>query len=280
MWTLLKLLAIAGLCYLAVTAWVYFSQRRLLYYPTHSMEMSPSDVGLTHEDVRLINGFGTRLHGWWLPRKDARFVVLFSHGNGGNVSHRVETFRIFHRLGLATFIYDYSGYGQSGGQPSEEATRADARAAWDWLIKEQNIAPDRIILFGRSLGGAVTAQLAADLAAEGTAPAGIIMESTFTSVADMGEHLYPWLPVRQLVRYRYDSGHNLADIRLPALFAHAPEDEIIPFELGRRLYESYRGPKTFMPLRGDHNSGYLLMGSRYPEGLDRFLATVEQERAP
>ena len=276
MWTILKVLAFASACYAALAAWVYFSQQGLLYFPSRTISATPAEAGLDYEDVWLTNGLGTRIHAWWLPCRNARFTLLFSHGNGGNISHRIESYRIFHALKLSVLIYDYSGYGQSRGEPGEEATSADVRAAWDWLVKEEGILPDSIILFGRSLGGAVAAGLAKDLEREGGAPAGIILESTFTSVPDMGAVLYPWLPVRFLSRYRYDARADLAGLSLPALFAHGKDDEIVPYSLGRRLYESYQGPKSFFELSGDHNGGYYHMGQAYLDGLERFLAELEQ----
>jgi len=279
MWTALKIIAIIGLCYAAITAWVYFSQRKMLYFPTRTLAATPADAELNHEEVWLTNTIGTRIHAWWIPHENARFTVLFSHGNGGNISHRLETFRIFHELGLSIMIYDFSGYGQSEGEPSEDATRADAHAAWDWLVNDEKIAPDSIILFGRSLGGAITAGLAGDLTQDGVSPAGIILESTFTSVPDMGAYIYPWLPVRLLSRYQYNSVTGLNDVRLPALFSHSQDDEIVPYALGRTLFESYQGPKSFLELPGDHNGGYALMGQGYLNGLNQFLTTLEKERS-
>lgn len=264
-------------CYIAIAGWVYFSQKRLLYHPWQELVATPEDVGLEYKDALFTNELGTPIHGWWLPHENARHTVLFSHGNGGNISHRLETFRIFHQLGLSLFIYDYSGYGQSGGDCSEEGTQADARAAWDWLVNKQGVRPESIVLFGRSLGGAVTAQLAADLCNQGHCPAGLILESTFTSVPDMGAHIYPWLPVRQLATYQYNSVKALSDVRLPALFAHSPNDDIVPYESGRALYEGYQGPKHFMEMVGDHNHGYLEMGPRYPEELNRFLTSLTKQ---
>lgn len=275
MWTLLKIASLLILGYVLVAAWVYGSQRRMLYHPTRSLTATPSDIGLKYTDVHLITRLGTDVHGWWLPCHGARRTLLFCHGNGGNISHRLESLRLFHALGLSVLVFDYSGYGLSKGTPSEKATRADARAAWDWLMKEAEIAPRSVVLFGRSLGGAVAAGLAGELALEGVEPAGIILESTFTSVPDMGAYLYPWLPVRPLVKDRYNAADELAGLRLPALFGHSPDDDVVPYALGRSLYETYPGPKTFLPMRGGHNSGYLDMGKAYPDGLDRFLSTLE-----
>ncbi|MBU4191464.1 MAG: alpha/beta hydrolase [Proteobacteria bacterium] len=282
MTTLLKIVAVLAAAYVCLTVWVYLSQRRLLYQPTRTVTATPADIGLAYEDVRLVNALGTELHGWWLPHPQARFTLLFCHGNGGNVSHRLHSLRLFHDLGLSVLIFDYSGYGRSLGEPSEVATRADARAAWDWLA-QRGIDPGSVILFGRSLGGAVAARLAADVvadvAAEGTPVAGLILESTFTSVPDMGARLYPWLPVRLLVRDRYDSTRALAGLQTPALFIHSPDDEIVPHALGLALYDGYQGPKSFLALTGGHNDGFLLSGQDYVAGLVRFLAGL-QVRAP
>lgn len=275
MWTILKIAGLLALLYGAMVAWMYLSQRRLLYMPRANLAATPSDAGLTYEDVHLTNGLGTPIHAWWLPHDQPRFTLLFSHGNGGNISHRLETLRIFHGLGLSVLIYDYSGYGLSQGKPSEEATRADVRAAWDWLVRERDIDPGSIILFGRSLGGGVAAELAAKLTGQGVNPAGLILESTFTSIPDMGADIYPWLPVRQLARFRYDSENALRDVRLSALFLHGRDDDVIPFRLGRRLHDGYAGPKAFLELLGDHNSGFLFSGAVYVDGLDRFLSGLK-----
>lgn len=276
MWTALKILAFLGLCYAAVIVWMYISQRKMLYYPKQEMTASPDDIGLAHEDIWMTTRLGTRIHGWWLPHHAPRFTLLFSHGNGGNLSHRLDTLRILHDLEVNVLVYDYSGYGQSQGEPGEAATAADVRAAWDWLVQEQGIAPKSIILFGRSLGGAVAAGLVAELAGNAQIPVALIMESTFTSVPDMGAYMYPWLPVRLLARYRYDSVTNLTGLDLPGLFLHSQNDEIIPYALGRRLHKSYQGPKTFLELSGDHNSGFLASGTLYPEGLNHFLSSLEK----
>jgi hypothetical protein len=271
MWTALEIAGGAGVIYASVAAWVFFTQRGLVFCPRKELVATPDQEGLVFEDVWLTTGQGTRIHGWWLPCETSDRVLLLCHGNGGNISYLMETYRIFHDLGLSVLAFDYSGYGQSGGQPSERATRSDARAAWDWLVREKGIGPERVVLFGRSLGGGVAARLAADLTTEGTAPGGLIMESTFTSLTAMGSARYPWLPVRWLARDRYDSVRALSGVRVPSLFLHSPEDDLIPYAMGRKLYERYAGPKLFWALSGDHNCGFTT-SSEYAEGLRRFLA--------
>ncbi|OIQ49772.1 Alpha/beta hydrolase family protein [Pseudodesulfovibrio hydrargyri] len=270
MWTALKIAGGAGVAYAAVAAWVFLTQRGLVYCPRRELIATPDQAGLSFKDVWLSTGPGTRIHGWWLPCEGANRVLLLCHGNGGNISHLMETYRIFHDLGLSVLSFDYSGYGRSGGRPSEKATRHDARAAWDWLVRDKGFEPGRVILFGRSLGGGVAARLAADLGEAGTEPGGLIMESTFTSMTDMGAARYPWLPVRWLVRHRYDSVRALDAVRVPALFLHSPEDDLVPYAMGRALYAGYAGPKLFWALSGDHNCGFMST-SGYTEGLRRFL---------
>lgn len=278
MGTALKLIGAAVICYGAVIVWMYLSQRKMLYYPKTEHVASPELIGLPYEDVTVLNGLGNHIHAWWVPHPDARFTILFSHGNGGNISHRLETLRIFHEMGISTLVYDYSGYGKSEGEPGEGAMRSDAMAAWNWLVKTQNVSPESVILFGRSLGGAVTARLAADVLDRGYRPAGLVLESTFTSIPDMGAYMYPWLPVRFLARYKYDSESALRGHDLPILFGHSQEDEIVPYALGRRLYTSYAGPKAFMEMQGGHNSGYLFMGDAYIKELEQFFSTLEKEK--
>ncbi|WP_229590986.1 alpha/beta hydrolase [Pseudodesulfovibrio sediminis] len=277
MWTTLKLIGLLALCYGAIIVWMYFSQRGMIYLPRQALVATPDEIGLPFEDVRLTNRLGTEIHGWWLPVEHPRFTLLFSHGNGGNISHRLESLRIFHDLGLNVLIYDYSGYGQSHGEPGETATQADARAAWDWLVENRKVSPDSIILFGRSLGGAVATALTAELAeTHATLPAGLILESTFTSVPDMGASLYPWLPVRYLARYQYDSETALSALDVPALFLHSRDDDVVPYTLGHRLFTRYKGRKSFAELQGDHNTGFLETGQSYAGALDSFLATLAQ----
>lgn len=246
----------------------------MLYRPRRIIEETPAENGLHHENLWLTTALGTRIHAWWIPHENPRFTLLFCHGNGGNMGHRIESLHIFHQLGLSTLLFDYSGYGRSRGKPSEAATQADARAAFDWLVNEKGIDPATIILFGRSLGGAIAGKLATEIIQTGATPAAMILESTFPSVPDIGAKIYPWLPVRLLSKYQYNTVKAIAPLTIPALFGHSPQDDVIPYALGRELFESYSGPKTFMEMRGGHNAGFLAMNEEYPRKLDQFLATL------
>lgn len=266
--TRLLLLLIAGplALYLLYLAALCFLQGSIVYQPTRRLDALPSQAGLEYEDVFFPAEDGLRLHGWLIPAKPERAVVLFCHGNAGNISHRLETAAIFRHLGLTTFLFDYRGYGQSQGRPSEEGTYADALGAWRWLTGERGVEPGRIVAWGRSLGGAVAAELAAR-----ESPAALVLESTFTSAPDLAARYYRLAPARLLCRYSYATLERLPRVRCPVLVVHSRTDEIIPFEHGQRLFEAATQPKGFLEIGGSHNEGYLLSSERYAKGVNRFL---------
>ena len=246
---------------------LYLLQPRMVFLPSSDLMETPADWGLAYEDVWLRTDDGVRLHAWYLPRPGARQVLLFFHGNAGNISHRRESLEIFHRLGLAVLIPDYRGYGQSDGRPSEAGLYRDAAAAWDYLVRQRGIAPDAIVIFGRSLGGAVAAHLAA-----GVQPAALILESTFSSARDLAQTLNPLLARMTVLRFRFETAKAVAAVRCPVLVLHSRNDEIIPYALGRKVYDAAHQPKAFQHLLGDHNQGFLRSQPSYEQGLATFLA--------
>jgi fermentation-respiration switch protein FrsA (DUF1100 family) len=240
-------------------------EHRFIFFPTRELIGSPRDAGLDYSDVYLTTEDGVRLHGWWVPAQPERAVLVFFHGNGGNISDRVESIRQFHDLDLSVFIVDYRGYGRSEGTPSEAGTYLDAEAAWAYVRSELGVAADRIVLFGRSLGAAVAIELATR-----HTPKAIIVESAFSSIPAMAAATMP-LPVGPFLRTRYD---NLAKIGLmpcPVLVVHSRDDEIIPFRQGEALFDAAPEPKAFVELRHGHNEGFILSGERYTGGLQVFL---------
>ena len=255
-----------GYVVLAVLAFLLADS--LVFFPHRELRTDPSERGLEYEDVSFRAGDGTLLHGWFLPGK-GRGTLLFCHGNAGNISHRLDSLEIFHRLGLSVFLFDYRGYGISEGKPSEEGVYSDVEGAWRWLTEERGIRPEAIVLFGRSLGGA-----AAAWAAQKYSPAGLILESTFTSLADIGKHHYFFLPVKLIVGNSFDTLGKMKNISCPVLVAASPEDEIVPGEQGQILFEAARPPKSFLQLKGDHNWGFMSTGRAYVQGLDTFLDEV------
>ncbi|MFZ2524564.1 MAG: alpha/beta hydrolase [Candidatus Ferrigenium altingense] len=268
-WHILGILAAA---YGGLALLLYFFQARLVFYPETGREIiaTPGQAGLQYEDIRLTTSDGLDLHGWHIPAPQThaqpRGTVLFLHGNAGNISHRIDSLQMFHRLGYSTLIFDYRGYGNSGGTPSEQGTYRDAEAAWRYLTEQRRIPSCRIVLFGESLGGAVGAWLAAR-----QKPAALVIASGFTSVPGLARHFYPYLPVQWLARIRYDTEKNLRAVAAPVLIAHSPEDEIIPFEHGQALFEAANPPKRFLELAGGHNDGFIFMRASWVEALGDFL---------
>lgn len=263
-------LLLAGVFYISFCAILFFSQTRIVYYPERHIITTPSAIQLSYRDVTFSAEDGTRLTGWYIPAESSKGVILFCHGNAGNISHRLDTIDLFHRLGYSTFIFDYRGYGKSEGSPSEGGTYQDVEAAWNYLVRTEGIANTAIIIFGRSLGSSIGAWLASR-----EQPAACILESSFTSAKDVAATLYPYLPVSILCRYKYDSVQALKTARCPLLFIHSTDDEIIPFRLGRRLFEAAPEPKTFLEIEGDHNAGFLLSSKKYEAGIRTFLDSLK-----
>lgn len=261
--------------YLAVVFLVFAAQAQLIYFPKTERELAvtPERVGLAYESVEIITSDDETIHGWFVPVADAKGTMLFFHGNGGNISHRVDYMPMFQLLGYNLFIIDYRGYGQSSGSPSEAGTYLDAQAAWRYLTEVKNFAPSQIVLYGESLGGPIAAWLAAR-----EKPGMLVLASTFTSVPDLAETIYPYLPVRLITRFSYNTLESLAAITAPVLVTHSPQDEIVPFEHGQRLFQAASEPKQFLTLEGGHNTGFIFTREEWIAALDAFLDTHNRSR--
>ncbi len=257
---------IAG-AYIVFAGFLFIFQSHYVYYPERVLFANPGSIRLDFESVSFETTDKVKLSGWFIPSESTRGVILFFHGNAGNISHRLESIQIFHRLGLDILIFDYRGYGQSEGTPTEHGTYRDAEAAWRYLIEERRVNPNEIIVFGRSLGGAVASWLA-----QSQTPGALILESTFTSFPDIAATLYPYLPVRLLLRFKYNTAEYLARINCPVLIVHSRGDEIMPFSHGWRLFEMAKEPKKFLEISGTHNEGFITSGRRYEEGLNTFIS--------
>jgi dipeptidyl aminopeptidase/acylaminoacyl peptidase len=267
--TLLSVIFIVILGYGVLLGYVYFFQARLIYFPNIGIGFGravPSDIGLDYEDVVFKTTDGVQLHGWYVSADQARGVILFFHGNAGNISHRLDSIEFFHRLGFSVFIIDYRGYGRSEGKTDEQGTYRDAEAAWRHLIENRGIDPGKIVIFGRSLGASIAAWLASR-----TSPAALILESAFTSAPDLGRHHYRFLPVRALTRIHYDTQSYIESVSVPTLVVHSADDEIVPFAHGRKLFSLANEPKAFVELQGGHNDGFFVSRALYTEALGEFL---------
>ena len=268
------LIYIAGVLFIVYVGWglmLYIMQPKFLYGPIREVDCTPADLELDFDDVTFKSSDGLRLSGWYIPKEGSEFTVLFCHGNGGNITHRLDSINIFHRLGLNCFIFDYRGYGYSEGKPSEVGTYLDAEAAYKWLTEEKNIPPDNIIIFGRSLGGSIAAHLTGK-----TKAAALVLESTFSSYVDIGRKFYPYMPVRRFARFSYRTIDYIKNVDCPVMFIYSRNDEIVPFEFGSKLYEAANNPKEFIEIFGSHNDAFLVSGEVYKESWMKWLNFLKE----
>ncbi|MDW8308547.1 MAG: alpha/beta hydrolase [Verrucomicrobiales bacterium] len=253
--------------------WFEHSQ---VYHPTRTLEATPDVLGRPYEEAQFRASDGVALHGWFFPAEAgserARFAFLICHGNGGNISHRLELCDALLRTGASVFVFDYRGYGRSGGRPSEEGTYQDAQAAHDWL-RQRGYEGGCILPYGESLGGAVAAELALR-----ERVGGIVLQGTFTSIAEVGAELFPWLPVRWINTIRYDTRQKLGRVSVPVLVLHSREDELVAFHHGERNFAAARGPKLFRELRGGHNSPVWEQAA-FGAAIEEFLRLLEEGSA-
>ena len=256
-----------GLVLGALGALLLLFETRFIYFPSRAHEVTPKSLGLAFEDLTLTADDGVRLHAWYLPVPNPRWTVLVSHGNGGNVSHRLDRALLLQaRLGASVLLYDYRGYGRSEGSPDEAGTYRDARAAYQWLVEHKKARIGRLVLFGESLGSAVALDLALSKPA-----AALVLESPFTSVPDMARTTI-FLPLAPFIRARYDNLAKVVRLRMPLLVLHGDHDGVVPFALGRRLFEAAPEPKRFYAIPGaDHNDTYLVGGEAYWKAVASFL---------
>ena len=262
---LLYLFLIAGVLF---SGGLYLAQGKLIFLGTREMDRDPGDAGLAFEEVRLPVA-GHETHAWYVPVENHRGVVLFSHGNAGNLSGRLESIGLLRSFGFSVLAYDYGGYGFSTGKPSETRCYADIRAMWDYLINVKQIPPSEIVLFGRSLGAAPTAELA-----QSVTPGAVVLESAFLSVPDVATAMPIVGRLTWLIRHRFENKNKAQNFSSPVFIIHSPNDEVIPYEHGRRLFELAPEPKTFLDIRGDHNLGFVISEPVYRTGWEAFLKSA------
>lgn len=261
-----SILTIVILVWLLMSLIVFFNQKNLIYVPLKKYTNTPKSYGLDFESIKLLTKDNETINSWFIPHKNSRATLLFLHGNGGNLSTRLDSIKIFHELGLSVFIIDYRGYGESSGSPSEKGTYIDAETALIFLKDIKNLTEDEIIIYGRSLGGAVAIWLANKYKS-----LGLIVESSFTSIIDMGKYKYPYLPIKYLANIYYPSIEIISNINTPILFIHSKHDEIVPYKFSKNLFSSANEPKYFLDINGLHNDGFLTSGRIYTVGIESFL---------
>lgn len=256
-------------------------EKRFVFFPSAEVPFTPADVGLAFQDVTFTTQDGLELNGWFVPAAEALpdretgqagQTWVWFHGNGGNIGHRVdELAQLHHRLGVGLFIFDYRGYGHSRGEPSEQGTYLDARAALEYLRQRPDVDPERMVYFGRSLGSAVAVELATE-----QPPQAIVLVSPFASVRDMARLALPFPPAGWLVRNHYPTASRIKGVNVPLLVLHGDLDQTVPISQGRKLFEAANEPKTFRVLRGaGHNDTYIAAPDDYWSALVAFAAELQ-----
>ncbi len=254
-------------CYVGVLVVLMALENRLVYRPVTAIEDWQPPPFSPVEDVRLTLPDGVTVHAWWCPREGTDGALLYCHGNAGNLSHRGRVLQELQRLlDVSVMIFDYPGYGKSQGRPTESGCYAAADAAYDWLT--QKVRPERILVYGSSLGGGV----AVDLASRRQHRA-LVLDKTFTSMPDVAQQIYPWLPVRWLMHNRFDNLAKIGKCHRPVFIGHGTADDLIPFLLGERLFAAANEPKRFFRMEGcGHNDP---VPRQYFDALRDFLHEVE-----
>ncbi len=262
----------SGCVYSPIRSPLYSFEQSTVYQPIRFPDGNWQPSELEFEDAWFTAEDGTSLHGWFIPHENSRAVVLFAHGNAGNLSHRAETLRILNdRHQLSVMIFDYRGFGRSEGTPSEKGLLQDARAARKWLAQRTGVAEKEIVLMGRSLGGGVMVDLAAQ---DGTR--GLVLASTFTSLPDVARHAFPLVPARLLMTNRFNSLSKIENYHGPLLQSHGDKDSLIPCSLAKRLFNAANGPKRFITIeRGNHNSP---QSEKYRVAFDEFIDSLQQQQ--
>jgi len=262
----LRAVRVVAIAYCLVVVLAMFFEESLIFIPSRYPEGDWKPVGVVFEDAQFAASDGVTLHGWYLPTPNARRQIVYCHGNGGNITHRLDVARRLQRhAGASVLLFDYRGYGKSQGSPTGAGVVLDGKAARAWLARRAGIAEGDVVVMGESLGGGVAVQLAAELPARA-----LVLDSTFSSLTDVAASHYPFLPVRWLMRTRLDSAEAIHRYHGPLLAGHGKHDSIVPYRFGLRLFDAANQPKQFVELPGDHNDPRPIS---FYEAIGKFLDT-------
>lgn len=256
---------------LFILLFMVVSCESLIYKADGRVRCTPWDRNIYFETVFLDTPDGEVITAWWVPAEPERAVVLYCHGNSGNISHCLDVVDAFRKMGLSTFIFDYRGFGHSTGKPSERGFVLDSEAAWNYLVGRKFVPPGKIVLFGSSMGGALASRLA-----RLHSPALLILESSFTSLNDVvKDSAPPWLPSEHFVYGMYRTREYVKEVKCPILIIHSRDDTLISVRHGMELYEAAKGRKEFMIIRGPHGVGFTdhigLYSARFDELISKYL---------
>jgi uncharacterized protein len=238
-----------------------------IFFPDRDLVCTPADYGLTFEEVWFTASDGVKLHGWFVPAQQSEAVLLFCHGNAGNISHRVDNIARLNAIGIGVFIFDYRGYGKSEGSISEAGFYHDAEAAYLTARGYASQGCGHLVVFGRSLGGIAAVHIASQHPCRG-----VVLESTFTHLGAMAREHFPIPGVHKMLKTRLNAVDKIAHVNAPSLFVHGDLDDIVPMSLGRELFDAANPPKEFVIIPGaGHNDTYIVGGDRYFARLKSFV---------
>lgn len=275
---------IAALFYIGLSVYLFFQQTRFIFFPSPVIQTTPEFFNLRYQEVWLpvttTTGQVERIHGWWIPatQSDSR-VLLYLHGNGINIGANVAHAHRFHQMGFSVLLIDYRGYGRSEGAfPTEASVYRDSVVAWDYLVNQRQIDPSQIFIYGHSLGGAI----AINLALQQPTAAGLIVESSFTSIRAMidFQHAYRVFPVDLILRQRFDSIAKVSALQIPVLFIHGTADWQVPAQMSEQLYAAAPEPKQLILIPGaGHNNVAEVAGSKYFQVVQKFVRLASPQVA-
>ena len=276
---LIILISVVLLVYICISLYFFFKQKSMIFFPYSDWEQTPSDIDIYWEEFKIKTPDNELISAWFIPCSSdtnspnslnneansdiATSCIIFSHGNGGNISHRLETIKLIHNLGYNLLIYDYRGYGKSTGEIKTAGTYTDVITVYDFLTKEKGF--EKIVSHGRSLGAAMASKLAKERLC-----VGLVLESAFTSLGNLAAEDYPYLPIKLLLLHNYKTLHDAKESSCRALVIHSPEDLMIPFNHGQVIANQLGLRAELLEITGDHNDGFLVSGKKYSDALGKF----------
>lgn len=263
---MVKIIIIIGLVLVSIRLYFFYLEQKSLFYPYKFIHELPKRLGIAYEEVNFKTTDNEIINGWFIPAKDAKITILYCHGNAGNISHRLHRIEFFHNMGVNFFLFDYRGYGKSSGRPSEQGLYKDAQAAYDYLASRSDVDKNKIVVCGKSLGGAV----AIDLSLK-RKPKALILESSFVSTVLQAKQMYPFLPIDILITQKFDTLSRIKKLTVPKIILHGNKDRVIPFNQGEILFKQASEPKVFVSFNGGHNDDVYLTSPEYQQVLEKFF---------
>jgi uncharacterized protein len=249
--TAVYILVMLAAVYVLAMVVIYFAQPFILYFSDKKVLSTPDDYGIKFENVTVVTADNVRINAWYVPADKSEFTVIYCHGNGGNLMYYLKVVSFLNGLNLSCLLFDYRGYGSSEGKPTEEGTYLDAEAACKWLVSEKKISPDKIIIFGWSLGASVASHLATKIDC-----ASLVLDGAFTAYADITRKHFPFMPASLFAKYNYRTIDYLKNVRRPVMITHSRNDEVAPFRFGQKLFCAANEPKKFVETAGRHNNAF------------------------